>query len=79
MEFLFFYAVVLAVACGLFSTAIADSKGRTGWWFLAGLAFGPIGMLAAGLMETASTERRERDEKEQLQQAIEELKRQKQR
>lgn len=64
MDVLLLLAILIAVPCGLFSVAIAESKGRTRWWFVAGLVFGPVGMLAAGLMETASTEKRERAERE---------------
>lgn len=40
---------VLWCVCGIFAGVVASSKGRSGCgWFLAGLVFGPIGLIAAG-------------------------------
>ena len=52
--------LVYALVCGLFAGRIALSKGRGALdWFLAGLFFGLIGLLASGLMEPVSVEERE--------------------
>lgn len=41
----------LWVVCGVFAGVVASSKGRSGCgWFIAGLVFGPIGLIAAGCM-----------------------------
>lgn len=42
---------ILWVVCGFFAGLVASSKGRSGCgWFIAGLVFGPIGLIAAGCM-----------------------------
>ena len=53
--------IVLAwISAAIFSGIIASSKGRSGvGWAVAGLIFGPFGMLAAGLIEPMSVEYRE--------------------
>ena len=57
--------LVYALMCGLFAGRIALSKGRGALdWFLAGLFFGLIGLLAAGLIEPVSVEESEIGRKE---------------
>ena len=44
-------AVVLWLACGVFSSMIANSKRRNGvLWFVLGVLFGPLALLAVGFM-----------------------------
>ena len=50
------------IGAAILSPVIAKSKGRSGVaWTFAGLVFGPVGMLAVGLMEPVSIETRERE------------------
>ena len=58
--------VFMWLACAAFASAIANAKGR-GWvrWLIAGLFFGPVAMLAAGLMPRMSEERAETRLKDQ--------------
>jgi hypothetical protein len=43
--------VLVWLACGVFSAMVASSKGRGGCgWFLAGVLFGPLALLAVGFM-----------------------------
>ena len=54
--------VVAWISAVVLSPVIATSKGRNGFaWAMAGLAFGPFSMLAIGLMEPASVQKRERE------------------
>jgi hypothetical protein len=42
--------LIIWILCPLFAAILASSKGRSGFvWFLAGLLFGPFGLLV-GLM-----------------------------
>lgn len=42
------WIVVAWLGCGLFSGHLAAEKGRWGfWWFLMGILFGPIALIAA--------------------------------
>lgn len=41
------YIFVIAFVCGSLSQQVAKSKGWGEAWFLAGLLFGPLGLLAA--------------------------------
>ena len=54
--------VFLWFGCAAFAATIAEAKGRgSGRWFFAGLVFGVIGLLAAGLIPDAATEDRNRE------------------
>ena len=58
-------AATLAVGCGLFTGAVARSKGRNdGVWTLGGLLFGPIALLAAVGVTDLQEERRLAAERE---------------
>lgn len=48
--------LLVGVVCGLLSAGIASSKGRNQLgWLLLGFFLGPLGLLAAGLIENAET------------------------
>lgn len=54
--------VILWILCGVAAAFVASAKGRSGFgWFLLGLLFGPIALLAAAVTspDRASRERRE--------------------
>lgn len=59
VAFFSFFTVVLMLSffiCALLASGIASSKGRDQLgWFLLGLFFGPIGLIAAGLVESIET------------------------
>ena len=62
-----FYAIV----CGCYAAALARSKGRDPMhWFLGGLLFGIIGLLAAGLISPYSVENAEQEAKALRQQNL---------
>jgi len=52
-----FWLVVLWLICGFFAGYVAYEKGRWGfWWFVMGLLFGPIALLAVvGLPDISSS------------------------
>lgn len=53
------------VACSILTAVVAKSKDRSAFlWFLVGLIFSILGLLAAGFMERAVVE--ERDKRERL-------------
>lgn len=44
-------AVTIWIACGIFSSMVASSKRRNGiLWFVLGVLFGPLALLAVGFM-----------------------------
>ena len=59
MEFLIVVGVLWLIGCAFYTQRVADSKGfSTGaaWW-TGGLFFGPIALLAAGLIEPSDRDR----------------------
>ena len=61
MWFLLIIWAVMSLPTGFMAMAIGTSKGRDPWtWFMVGLLFGVIGILAVGLMERRSVELEER-------------------
>ena len=57
MEALLAAVAGYSLVCAVFAAGLASAKGRDSVaWFFAGLIFGIIGMLAAGLIETQESE-----------------------
>lgn len=51
--------VLSYIACAFFASGTASSKGRSELgWFVLGLVFGPIGLIAVGFAENIETSRR---------------------
>lgn len=61
--------LVYTLASAFLAAGIADTKGRDRvMWFLAGLFFGVVGLIAAGLIENKPTEERNRQWVEEMRQ-----------
>lgn len=54
-----FIVLLMIVACPICSAIVASGKGRdVGFWFIAGLIFGPFGLIAIAGLPVSDKERR---------------------